>query len=178
MSFKITAKDLIIEVDTQDEFSAALRAIRALDEKPVRHQVSMRPEKSLFPSSGKPVIPDKSSIIGLSKEERLNGFYEYVKAEARGNMLKFINALAVAQDFLTPQQIGEKFNIITEGIGGTVGSITKVARRYNLLREDILLREHSKSGSRFKLTPAMREIVLTETQEKLHSEGENGIKLN
>lgn len=165
MGFRIKAKDLTIEVDTQEEFGIALRIIRALEEKSERHEKSEKRENTpaLFPTE-KPPIPDKLSIIGLSKEEKLNQFYEYIKTEGRGNMAKLINVLATTSEFLSPKKIGEGFDILTEGIGGTVGSITKVAAKYGLTRDDILLREHSKLGSRFQLSPAMREVVLAEPQ--------------
>lgn len=168
MGFKITAKDLIIEVDTQEEFRAAWDVIHASEGKHERRQKS-ESRKKIQPSllAEKPPFPDKHSVLGLSKEEKLSSLYEYVRNEPRGNMLKFIEALADSSDFLAPKAIAETSGIDFDGIGGTVGSLSKITRRFGLIRDDILLREHSpKTGSRFQLTPAMREVVLAEPEKE------------
>ena len=125
MGFKITAEDLIIEVDTQEEFRAAWNVIHASEGKHERRQKSENREK-IQPSllgTEKPPFPDKHSVLGLSKEEKLCAFYEYIKTEPRGNMLKFIKALANSSDFfLAPKAIAKLAGIDFDGIGGTVGS--------------------------------------------------------
>jgi hypothetical protein len=158
MAFRIKAKDLIVEVDTQEEFLIALRVMSNLDEKPV---ASVAPGKTFSP------FPPKSIGLGLSvelsKEDRLVRLYEDIRSEQRRGMLEVVKTLANAGDWLFTEKLKGNLTIEATALGGTLGAISKRAKKLGLKREDVLLREVTKEGIRLRLSSAMKEVVRSES---------------
>ncbi len=164
MKFIIKAKGITIEAETEEDLHSAVRVLHALDERPEKSKI-IEKSSTLF-SPKKPLIPKEppKNLAGASLEEKLGYLYEYIKGEPRGNMLKLIRALASASGVFTTKKLDEEFGIDKGGVGGTLGSISKCADKFALKREEVLIRQHSKQGSHFQLTPAMREVVRLETE--------------
>ena len=164
MGYTIKVKDIVVEVATKDELRATLRAFGALGEKPKKPEYPER-TTALFPPE-KPIHPRVAPPV-LSMEERMSSLYKDIQEEPRGGMIQIIKILTSTSEWITSTKLKENLTIEADALGGTLGAISKRAIKFGLKREDVLLREEDKHGViSFRLTPAMREAVRSESEKE------------
>lgn len=150
MTFRIKARDFLVEVDTKEEFLTALKALKDLDKKGSAHISSANLGGS---------VP---RLIESSTEEKLSDIFKYIQSEPRGGMMKLIKILASTSEWVTSESLQKELKGEGSGMGGTIGAITRKAKAIGLKTKEIISREETKEGIRYRLTPAMRELVKSE----------------
>jgi hypothetical protein len=147
MGYRITYKDIVVEVDTLVEFENALNVFRGLEAK---HKIPHNPEPFT-----RPLLPPEEAAEKITITSKMVSVYRSLLPGHGRNM---INALFDKPEGLTSSELQSILNVTSGGLGGALGGITKVAKPHGLQASDIIIRpkEH---GGRYRLTPSMHDII-------------------
>jgi hypothetical protein len=155
MGYRITYKDIVIEVDTLLEFENALNVCRGLDAK---HKTAPPPEPP-----NRTLLPPEEALEKVTTTSKMVRVYRSLLPGHGRNM---INALYDKVEGLTSEELQKILNINPGGLGGALGGITKAAMMHGLYGSDIISRPRE-LGGRYQLTEAMRKVLQGEMDQKI-----------
>lgn len=152
MGYRITYKDIVIEVDTLVEFENALNICRGLEAKHKTSHASEPPTR--------PLLPPEEATEKVTITSKMVSVYRSLLPGHGRNM---INALYDKAEGLTSEELQKILNINPGGLGGALGGITKAAQLHELHGSDIVSKP-KKSGGCYQLTQSMRKIIQGELE--------------
>jgi hypothetical protein len=145
MSYRVKANGYVMEADSLEEYRSILAILGIIDE-----------------SQTQPRAPASDRFAGLSKEEKLQKFYDSV-VNNPGQMLKALNALAPHPHGLTDRAVRETLRLQSNSaLAGIMAGISKRAEKAGLTHQNIIIKEESgeeDSLYRYRLTETMREFM-------------------
>lgn len=153
MGYRITAKDIMVEVDTLDEARGILAMLGALEGKS-KHPSVPKESSSLMP------LPFEGEALTLSTQ--LADFYKNI---AKGHTHTMIQALYDKPEGLTSEELKKILGLNGSAFGGALGGITKATKPHGLKSEDVVSKPEE-VGGHYQLTPSMREIIRGELEKE------------
>jgi len=137
MAFRVRVRDAVIEADNEAELRSVLNVLGLLSNTTQHTELS---------------VAEAWKQVSPPSRDKLKSFY----SDLIPNQRKVFHALAQAPDGLKDFELCKILGLQTnKELGGVMGGLSRKAAAHELKHENVI----TWSGSRYRLTPAMREVI-------------------